>query len=286
MCRAWETRAIGSTVRAKTRVPVESYSDGNDTFAAVSRVYGAAGLELLQQAHICVVGLGGVGSWAAETLARSGVGALTLIDHDDIARSNINRQIHADCTTVGKAKVDQMAHRVATINPQCRCTAIDDMLVTGNLQRYIGDTFNYVIDAIDSIRFKAALIYHCKRNRVRVITTGGAGGLTDPTQIGICDLSRTWNDPLAATVRKRLRTDYGWSTNPKRKFGVECVFSKQQPVYPRADGTVGNEKPGVPGANLDCNFGYGSLVGVTAVFGMVAASRVMEKLCSGAGEKK
>ncbi len=252
---------------------------GDETFAAVSRVYGRDGLQRLQGAHVCVVGLGGVGSWAAETLARTGVGALTLIDHDDIARSNINRQIHADQSTIGEPKVDRMAERVQRINPACQCTAIDDMLVTNNLQRYIGSAFDYVVDAIDNIKFKSALIYHCKRNRVRIITTGGAGGLTDPTQIAICDLSRTWNDPLAATVRKRLRTEYGWSTNPKRRFGVECVFSKQQPVYPRADGSVSHEKPGVAGASLDCDFGYGSLVGVTAVFGMVAASRVMDKLC-------
>lgn len=254
-------------------------SAGSDAFAAVARVYGGAGLQVLQASHICIVGLGGVGSWAAESLARSGVGALTLIDHDDIASSNINRQIHADWSTVGNSKVEQMARRVAAINPACQCTAVDDMLVTGNLSRYITGAFDYVIDAIDSIKFKSALIYHCKRNRIRIITTGGAGGLTDPTRVEIADLSRTWNDPLAATVRKRLRTDYGWTTNPKRRFGVECVFSIQQPVYPRADGTVGHQKPGVPGANLDCDFGYGSLVGVTAVFGMVAASRVMEKLC-------
>jgi tRNA A37 threonylcarbamoyladenosine dehydratase len=253
--------------------------DQGDAFAAVSRVFGNAGLQRLQQAHICVVGLGGVGSWAVEALARTGVGALTLIDHDDIAQSNINRQVHADQNTIGNSKVDRMTERVKSINPNCECTAIDDMLVTNNLQRYIDNTYDYVIDAIDSIKFKSALIYHCKRNRIPVITTGGAGGLTDPTQISISDLSRTWNDPLAATVRKRLRTDYGWTTNPKRRFGVECVFSKQQPVYPRADGSVGHEKPGVPGANLDCEFGYGSLVGVTAVFGMIAASRVMEKLC-------
>lgn len=254
-------------------------SESEDAFSAVARVYGVAGLERLQHAHVCVVGLGGVGSWAAETLARTGIGALTLIDHDDISRSNINRQVHANLNTVGESKVEQMAQRISLINPRCACTAIDDMLVTNNLARYIQTSFDYVIDAIDSIRFKAALIYHCKRNRLRVIATGGAGGLSDPGKITIADLTRTWNDPLAATVRKRLRNDYGWTSNPKRKFGVECVFSTEQPVYPRGDGSVSHAKPGVPGTTLDCESGYGSLVGVTATFGLLAASRAMNKIC-------
>jgi len=225
-----------------------------------------------------VVGLGGVGSWAVEALARTGIGQLTLIDHDDIALSNINRQLHASDDTVGNAKVEQMAQRVAAVNPQCVCNAIDDMLVQSNLGTYLHSELDYVIDAIDTIKFKAAMIYHCKRNRIPVITTGGAGGLTDPALVQIADLTRTWNDPLAAKVRKRLRDDYGWTRNPKRRFGIECVFSHQQPVYPSADGGISHAKPGVPGATLDCESGYGSLVGVTAVFGFTAASRVMNKL--------
>ncbi len=137
--------------------------------------------------------------------------------------------------------------------------------------------YDYVVDAIDSIKFKAALIYYCRRNKIPVITTGGAGGLTDASMIGIEDLSRTRNDALAAKVRARLRSDYGFSRNPKRKFGVECVFSRQQPVYPKEDGSVSHEKPGIHGLSLDCQLGYGASSCVTSSFGFMAASRVINK---------
>jgi len=122
------------------------------------------------------------------------------------------------------------------------------------------------------------MIYFCKRNKIPIITTGGAGGLTDPTMIQIKDLSRTYNDALAARVRKQLRDDYNFSKNAKRYFGIECVFSSQQPVYPKEDGSVSHEKPGIHGVNLDCSFGYGASVNVTATFGFVAASRVIQKI--------
>ena len=247
-------------------------------FTAVRRVYGEQGYERLRGAHICVVGIGGVGSWVAEALARSGVGTLTLIDHDDIAATNINRQVHADTTTLAQSKVEVMASRIAAINPGCRCIAIDDMLVTKNMDKYIDRRFDYVVDAIDAVTFKASLIVHCKRNKISITTIGGAGGRSEPGKIDIADLNKTWNDTLASSVRKRLRQKYGWSRNPSRRYGVECVFSKQQPMYPQADGTVAQKKPGIAGVTLDCDTGYGSLVGVTAVFGFVAASRVMNKL--------
>ena len=246
-----------------------------ERFSALSRVYGPEALAKLQGMRVCVVGIGGVGSWIAESLVRSGVGHITLIDNDDIAVSNINRQIHALETTLYRPKVDVMAERILDINPVCKCTAIDDLLVSNNLAKYILHDFDYVIDAIDNVRFKADLIYYCKRNRVPVITTGGAGGSTDPTAIQVADLSKTWNDPLAAKVRSRLRSQYRWTKNPKRRFGVECVFSTEQPLYPQSDGTIGHAKPGVKGVSLDCNMGYGSVVYVTAAFGMIAASRVV-----------
>ena len=249
----------------------------DDRFAATARVYGRAAAERFTRLHVLVVGIGGVGSWAAEALARNGVGEITLLDNDDIARSNINRQIHALESTIGRQKVAVMAERIAAINPACRCHPIDDLLVGNNLDKYLGRGYDYVIDAIDSIRFKAAMIYWCKRNRLPIVTTGGAGGLTDPTTVTVKDLTLTHNDPLAAKVRHRLRARYGWSRNPRRRFGIDCVFSTQQPLYPRADGSVGHEKPGTAGTTLDCATGYGSSVVVTATFGMVAAARVLEK---------
>lgn len=254
------------------------FNPGDQAFSAVRRAYGDHGFNRLQKAHVCIAGVGGVGSWVAEALARSGVGAITMIDHDDIATSNINRQVHADSLTVNLSKVDVMARRIAAINPDCECCAIDDMLVTKNLDKYIDSKFDFVIDAIDMVAFKTSLIVHCKRNKIPVITIGGAGGRTDPSKVSIIDLNKTWNDTLASSVRKRLRQKHGWSRNPARRYGVECVFSSQQPLYPQGDGTVAQKKPGVAGATLDCDTGYGSLVGVTAVFGFVAASRVMNKL--------
>ncbi len=170
-----------------------------------------------------------------------------------------------------------MQARMKLINPACDVQAEDDFLAEKNLAHYLNRDFDVVIDAIDNIRFKAAMISHCKRQKIRIITTGGAGGRTDPLAVGVADLSRTWNDALAAKVRSRLRADYGFTTNPKRRFGIECVYSSEQPVYPEGDGNVTHAKPGVPGARLDCEQGYGSVSFVTGTFGLVAASRAVNR---------
>lgn len=256
---------------------INAENENAGRFDALDRVYGASVAAMLPKLHIAVVGIGGVGSWAVEALARSGVGTITLIDPDDITESNINRQLHALSDTIGRPKVEVMRERVLNINPACRCVALDDMLVENNLARHITHSMDYVIDAIDSIRFKAALIYYCKRNKIRIVTTGGAGGRIDPLQVGVADLSRTWNDALAAKVRSRLRADYGYTKNPRRRFSVECVFSSEQPRYPAANGAVSHAKPGIPGATLDCEQGYGSVSTVTSVFGLVAASLAVNK---------
>lgn len=248
----------------------------DSAFAALPRVYGNQACDQLAQMRVCVVGMGGVGSWAVEALARTGVGHLTMIDHDDVTVSNINRQLHALNTTVGEPKVELMQERVRNINANCDINAIDDFLAETNLPDYLNQQFDVVIDAIDSIRFKAATINFCKRNSIPLITTGGAGGRTDPLAISVADLSRTWNDALAAKVRKRLRSDFGYSRNPKHRFGVECVFSSEQPVYPDNQGGITHARPGVPGASLDCDQGYGSVSMVTGTFGFVAASRAIK----------
>lgn len=249
-----------------------------DRFAAIRRLYGDQGAHLIHQLHICVVGVGGVGSWAVEALARSGVGTLTLIDDDTIALSNVNRQIHTLDSTVGRPKVAVMAERIRDINPACTVHAVGDFLTLQTLPQYIRRErgYDYVIDAIDSIKFKSALIHHCRRHKIPVIMTGGAGGRTDPTKIQIADLSQTHHDALAAKVRAQLRSDYGFPPAGKR-MGVECVFSSQQPLYPKADGTVCHEKPGIHGVSLDCRFGYGSATFITATFGFFAVARAIEK---------
>lgn len=247
-------------------------------FGGITRLYGSTAAEQIRAAHICVVGIGGVGAWAVEALARSGVGEITLIDNDDIAPSNMNRQLHTLDSTLGQSKVAVMAARCAEINPECTIHAIDDLVTTTTLERLLSNQLQVVIDAIDTIRFKAAMIHHCQRHKIPIITTGGAGGMLDPTRIEVADLSRTYNDPLAAKVRSQLRREHGFSRNPKRRFGVECVFSSEQPRYPRADGTVGHEKPGVHGLTLDCALGYGASSCVTATFGFVAAARAIERV--------
>jgi len=247
-------------------------------FGGIARVYGVEAAAQIRGMHIAVIGVGGVGSWAVECLARTGVGEITLIDHDDICQTNINRQIHAQSSTLGENKIEVMAERVRQINPDCQCHVIDDFLTMSTMEEYLSRGYDYVIDAIDSIKFKAELINYCQRNKVPVITTGGAGGMTDPVQVTVADLSRTTNDALAAKLRSRLRQEYDFTRNPKKKFGIECVYSPQQPVYPKEDGSVGYEKPGIHGVNLDCRFGYGSFSGVTATFGFIAASRAINRL--------
>lgn len=253
-----------------------SENDFDQRFAAIQRLYGTAGLEALRALHICVVGVGGVGSWAVEALARTGVGKITFIDNDEVSPGNTNRQIHALTGNFGQPKVGVLAQRVAQINPDCECNAIDDFLTMRTLERYLVSDYDHVIDAIDSIKFKSAMIAYCRRRKISVTVTGGAGGRTDPTAIQTSDLSRSYNDALLAKVRAQLRKDYGFTSNPRRRFGVRCVFSSQQPVYPREDGSVGPQKPGQYGVSLDCRFGYGSATFVTATFGFVAVSEAIQ----------
>ncbi len=264
--------------------PTETSGDEQrHRFGGIERLYGREAAEWVRSMRVCVIGLGGVGSWAVEALARSGVGHLVLIDFDEIAASNVNRQIHALSSTFGQKKTAALRQRIAEINPNCQVEVVDDFITDRNLFDCLpADAgIDYVIDAIDSIKFKAALIYYCKRNKIPVIMTGAAGGLTDPTQIMIKDLTRTFNDPLAAKVRSQLRTRHGYTRNPKRYFGVECVFSAQQQVYPKEDGSVGHQKPGIHGVHLDCSMGYGSASFVTGTMGFVAVARVIEKYVLG-----
>lgn len=249
----------------------------NQRFGGTRRLYGNSETEILRAAHVCVIGIGGVGSWAAEALARTGVGELTLIDMDDVCVTNINRQIHAMSGTVGQSKIEVMAERIRLINPECQINLIDDFITPENIAEYIDSRYDYVLDAIDSVKPKAALLAYCKRNKIKVITTGGAGGQTDPTQIQIADLTKTIQDPLAAKIRNMLRRFHNFSKT--RKFGIECVYSTEQLKYPQADGSVCNVKASAEGPKrMDCASGFGAATMVTATFGFVAASRIVQKL--------
>lgn len=241
-------------------------------FGGIGRLYTPEGLAKLRQSHVCVIGIGGVGSWAVEALARTGIGKITMIDMDDICVTNINRQIHAMTGTIAQLKTEAMKERVEKINPECVIEIIDDFITPENIPEYLNRGYDYVLDAIDSVRTKAALIAYCKRNKIKLITTGGAGGQTDPSQIQIADLSKTIQDPLAARVRSLLRKEYNFSQNPKRKFGIDCVFSTQPLIFPKMG--EGCEVS----ATMNCANGFGAVTMVTATFGFFAVSRVIDKL--------
>jgi len=259
--------------------------DYSRRFGGVSRLYGDAALERLAESHVYVIGIGGVGSWAAEALARSALGRITLIDLDHVAESNTNRQIHALDGEYGRAKVQAMAARIQAINPSCIVRQIDDFVTPENVAELLtkSATHECVLDAIDQVRAKAALIAHCRSIGLPIVTTGAAGGRRDPTRIQVADLARTEHDPLASRLRAQLRKDYGFPREAKRPFGVECVFSIEPVVRP-ADVALACDIDEAPQPNLSAApqglncAGYGSAVTVTASFGLFAAARVIEQL--------
>ncbi|MFD2191082.1 tRNA cyclic N6-threonylcarbamoyladenosine(37) synthase TcdA [Pistricoccus aurantiacus] len=254
-------------------------------FGGIRRLYGSRAADHFRQAHVVVAGVGGVGSWSVEALARAGIGKLTLIDLDDVCVSNINRQLHALDGTIGRPKVEVLAERCRAINPSINVIADTAFVTPNNLEARIPEDTDHVIDAIDSVVAKTALIAWCKRRKLPITVTGAAGGQIDPTQIRVADLTRTQHDPLLAKVRARLRRDYGYSRNPKRRFDVECVYSEEQLVYPGADGEVCHQKPGAGQViRLDCDSGFGAATFVTGSFGFIAASRVLARLAKHAQE--
>lgn len=246
-------------------------------FGGIQRLYGQSISEYYRQAHLVVVGIGGVGSWVAEALARTGIGEITLIDLDDICVSNINRQVHATNETVGHMKIDVMASRIKAINPNCQVHGQAAFVQASNLAELIPDDSDYVVDAIDNVRDKAALIAWCKRRKIPLITIGGAGGQIDPTQIRVADLTRTSQDPLAAKLRSVLKRHHGFSKTDK--FGVDCVYSTEQLRYPQPDGSSCHRKPENQGpTRLDCAGGFGASTCVTATFGFVAVAHLLKKM--------
>lgn len=252
--------------------------DFADRFGGLARLYGARGLEKLRAAQVCVIGIGGVGAWAAEALARSGVGALTLVDLDEICVSNINRQLHALTGTVGRAKVAVMAERIATINPQCRVTCAQQFFNEQTAAELFAPKFDFVLDAIDSVANKVLLIARCREKKLPVVACGGAGGRRDATQIRAADLAQVSHDRLLAEVRKQLRRDFQFPADGS-VMGVDCVYSAERPVFPQADGSVCETRAAVPdGARLNCNGGLGSATFVTGAFGFAAAGIVVSRL--------
>lgn len=248
-------------------------------FAGIDRLYGAGAIERLRRAHVCVVGVGGVGSWLVEALARTGIGRLTMIDGDDVCLSNTNRQLPALIGNYGRAKVEVLAERVRAINPQIRVDAVEQFLTTGSLDALLGAGFDLVLDACDAFRVKLEMIAWCKRRRQPIIVCGSAGGRADPTRIEVRDLSRTEHDAMLALIRKKLRQDFGFPRNTRRSFGIPVVFSRENVRYPQADGSVCGLRPGSGGdLRLDCDASLGAATHVTAAFGMAMAARAIERL--------
>ena len=236
-------------------------------FAGVGRVYGAARLAIFEQAHVMVIGIGGVGSWAAEALARTAIGEITLVDMDILVASNINRQLPALTETLGLEKTQAMAARIGGINPRIKLNIIDDFLTVDNLPQLLATPPGVVLDCIDDVKAKIALILYCRRHKIPLVVSGGAGGKIDPLSIRVADLSKTEYDPMLAKIRRTLRQDYNMCKKPKEKFGVTCVYSVEQPYQPEACTTSG----------LQCG-GYGSATVMTASVGLVAVAEVLKKL--------
>lgn len=247
-------------------------------FGGIERLYGQQNVATIACLHIVVAGLGGVGSWAAEALVRTGIGKITLIDMDEVCLSNMNRQSHALSETIGQSKIEVLAARLQSINPQLEVSLIDDFISPDNIAECLAGPPHGVLDAIDSIAAKTALLAWCKRNKIRVVTTGGAGGQIDPSQIQVADVAKVVQDPLMAKVRSQLRRDFNFTSNPKRKFGIDCVYSTEQLRYPVGDGRVSHAKPGASDTPMNCSTGFGASMMVTASFGLQAAATLIQRL--------
>lgn len=249
-----------------------------DRFGGIGRLFGARGLARLQEAHVCVIGVGGVGSWTVEALARSGIGSLTLVDLDDVCVTNINRQLPALDGEIGRPKVAVLADRIRLINPVCKVRAIEEFFTASNADQILNADFQYVIDAIDDPSNKSLLIAKCCASGIPVLTVGGAGGKRDFGHIQVTDLGESGNDALLRMVRKRLRREHGFPQ--KGPFGVPCIFSPEKVVFPWSDGSACEMREPGSSLALDCSSGFGTATFVTGVFGFAAAGEVVRRIAS------
>lgn len=261
----------------------ESYTQ---RFGGIGRLYGAPALPRLQRAHVAVIGVGGVGSWVVEALARSGVGQLTIIDMDDVCITNTNRQLPALSHTIGLPKVQVLADRVAEIDPECRMQAVSEFFTAASADRLLAPKFDFVVDAVDSTQIKALIIAQCRRRGMPVIVSGSAGGRRDPTQIRLADIGHAGADPLLQQVRRCLRQEHGFAKSTDGKammWGVPCVFSTEKPIYPWADGSCSLEREAdtEAGLRLDCAAGFGAATFVTGGFGFALAAEVVRQIACG-----
>jgi len=254
-------------------------------FGGVVRLYGPDAWTRIQTARVMVIGIGGVGSWAAEMLARSGVGTLHLVDLDDVCESNMNRQIHALQSTIGQSKVSAMAKRIRDIAPGCEVIEHHEFFTQRNAEQLVNSEIDIVFDAIDSMRHKITLLKRCRWMKIPLIVSGGAGGRTDPSRIKVEDMSRTKNDKLLQKIRKELRSKHNFPRDPKKKFGVTCVYSDELANLPFDEAGSCIVKEG-ESLRLDCESGYGTAGFVTAAFGITAAGWIVNKIATGLTAKR
>jgi tRNA A37 threonylcarbamoyladenosine dehydratase len=251
-------------------------------FGGIARLYGHAALERFLTANVAVIGVGGVGSWAVESLARSGIGKLTLVDLDEICITNVNRQLHAMDGQIGRQKTEAMADRARAIHPDADVTIVPKFFNEHSADEILAAGFDAVIDAIDSTCHKALLLAACRERGIFTVTCGGAGGRRDPTRIRVADLAYSGKDPLLHQLRRSLRRDHGFPKTPLGRnpepLGIDAVFSDEPQVFIQCDGSVSEDRPDTGGQRLGCTSGLGSVTHVTAAFGMTAAGRVLERL--------
>ena len=253
-------------------------------FGGIARLYGQAALERFLTARVAVVGVGGVGSWAVEALARSGIGHLTLVDLDEICITNVNRQLHAMDGQIGRQKTDAMADRALAIHPACDVHVVPKFFNEKSAAEILDGGFDAVIDAIDFARHKSLLVAECHKRGIYAITCGGAGGRRDPTRIRVTDLAYSGMDPLLLQLRRGLRNDFGFPKNTRGKepilFGIDAVYSDEAPWYSGCDGTVSKDKPEEISLRLNCASGFGSAAHLIASFGLIAAGRVLDRIAA------
>lgn len=251
-------------------------SDYQTRFSGIGRLYGLPAQQRLQRAHVAIIGTGGVGSWAVEALARTGIGQLTLIDLDDVCVSNVNRQLPAMDGNIGKLKIEVLAERIQRINPECKVNAVADFFTASTADALLDAPYDCILDAIDDLNNKALLIARCYHQQRALVTMGGAGGRRDPLQITAADLSLSGQDGLLRRLRRALRHEHGL---PERgPWNIPCVFSREQAVYPSADGGVCTTPDKSAPLKLDCSSGFGTATFVTGAFGFIASSLVVDAL--------
>ncbi len=256
---------------------MNSENEWEQRFSGIIRLYGRNAFSKIKESHVLIIGIGGVGSWTAEALARSGLGNITLMDMDDICITNSNRQIHTQTHTIGQSKTKIMRERLEAINPHINVSIIDDFLDKENISTYITADYCVVIDAIDNAIDKAELIGFCKKNNIGIITTGSSGGKKDPTKITYSDLYKTPGDPLFIKTRNNLRRRHHFSRDTNQPFGVEAIYSTENMTYPDDKGETCSTKQFInSGEKLDCRGGYGASTMITASVGLLAAERAIE----------